>query len=208
MRKLKSKNNPKYTMLKPLLLFLFCSHFIIYSQEGAKKEREYEKALVNYDDYIALVHKVKDIRAKNLISFDDLLEMQKEPNTVVLDTRSADKYAGKHVKGAINLPFTDFATENLRAIIPDTNTRIIIYCNNNFKSDQVFFIGKTYKTGKKIVNRKLGFEQDVSSFFSISLALNVPTYIHLYGYGYRNIYELDELVDIDDSRLQLGGMSK
>ncbi len=36
---------------------------------------------------------------------------------------------------------------------------------------------------------------------SISLALNIPTYVNLYGYGYQNIYELNELVNINDSRV-------
>ena len=40
---------------------------------------------------------------------------------------------------------------------------------------------------------------------SITLALNIPTYLALYGYGYRNIYELNELVNIDDPRVKLEG---
>ena len=39
----------------------------------------------------------------------------------------------------------------------------------------------------------------------ITLALNIPTYINLYGYGYQNIYELSELVSIYDSRIQFEG---
>jgi hypothetical protein len=39
----------------------------------------------------------------------------------------------------------------------------------------------------------------------IMLALNVPTYINLYGYGYRNVYELHELVNIDDPRIEFEG---
>ena len=31
------------------------------------------------------------------------------------------------------------------------------------------------------------------------------TYINLYGYGYRNIYELDELVNVNDSRIECLG---
>lgn len=34
---------------------------------------------------------------------------------------------------------------------------------------------------------------------------NIPTYINLYGYGYRNIYELDELVEMNDPRLEFEG---
>ena len=39
----------------------------------------------------------------------------------------------------------------------------------------------------------------------IMLALNVPTYVTLYGYGYRNVYELDELVKVSDPRVSFEG---
>jgi hypothetical protein len=39
----------------------------------------------------------------------------------------------------------------------------------------------------------------------LMLALNVPTYITLYGYGYRNVYELDELVQVTDPRIRFEG---
>jgi hypothetical protein len=37
------------------------------------------------------------------------------------------------------------------------------------------------------------------------LALNIPTFINLYGYGYRNVYELSELVSVHDPRLEFEG---
>jgi hypothetical protein len=40
---------------------------------------------------------------------------------------------------------------------------------------------------------------------SITLALNIPTYINLYGYGYKNVYELSELVGTYDPRIQFEG---
>ena len=39
----------------------------------------------------------------------------------------------------------------------------------------------------------------------LTLALNIPTYINLYGYGYRNVYELSELVNTYDSPLEFEG---
>ena len=36
-------------------------------------------------------------------------------------------------------------------------------------------------------------------------ALSVPTYINLYGYRYRNVYELHELVDVEDPRVVFEG---
>ena len=37
------------------------------------------------------------------------------------------------------------------------------------------------------------------------MALNIPTYINLYGYGYKNVYELDELVNVGDPRIKFEG---
>jgi hypothetical protein len=32
----------------------------------------------------------------------------------------------------------------------------------------------------------------------VQLALNIQTFINLYGYGYRNVYELADVVDFND----------
>ena len=42
-------------------------------------------------------------------------------------------------------------------------------------------------------------------YIPITLALNIPTYINLYGYGYQNIYELSELISVYDTRIQFEG---
>ena len=39
----------------------------------------------------------------------------------------------------------------------------------------------------------------------LMMALNIPTYVNLYGYGYRNVYELHELVDLNDPRITFEG---
>ena len=179
------------------MIFLF-SQFS-FGQTKLNFELTYPKAKVSFDDYEGLIHQVKSEREKRLISFEQLLEFQKAPNTIILDTRSREKYKAKHIKGAINLPFTEFTQSNLRRIIPKTETRIIIYCNNNFKGDEKFFASKI------AIPRNYGKTALVRKLDEITLALNIPTYINLYGYGYRNIYELHELVHINDPRLQLEG---
>ena len=188
----------KHINLITFITFLCLSCNCQSPPEDNNKNR-YETALVSYSDYEKLVNEVKFLRANNLISFDQLLELKKDTNTLILDTRSKDKYEAKHISGAINLPFTEFTQGNLKRIIPDINTRIIIYCNNNFKGDQILFASKTFDpevAGKKTM---------IASQDTIMLALNIPTYINLYGYGYRNILELNELVNINDPRLILVG---
>jgi hypothetical protein len=37
---------------------------------------------------------------------------------------------------------------------------------------------------------------------ALPLALNIPTFINLVGYGYRNIWELGEAVDMNDPAIE------
>lgn len=180
-----------------LVMFIMVSCQGDNSNEGAK--RGYKKALVSYDDFKMLVDEVESIRSARLISLDTFLEYQKEGETIILDTRSRSKYEGKHIKGAINLPFPEFTQANLKRIIKNTDTRILIYCNNNFEGDSYLFASKIYTPEMDGKMRFLNEKREVS------LALNIPTYINLYGYGYRNIYELNELVKINDPRIQFEG---
>lgn len=59
--------------------------------------------------------------------------MAAEPDTIVLDARSSDKYKGLHIKGAVNLPLPDMNYDDLARVIPSKSTRVLIYCNNNFE---------------------------------------------------------------------------
>lgn len=158
------------------------------------QETTYKKANVDYDAFENLVKEVKAHRAKRLISVDDFVKYSQDKNVVILDTRSDSMYQAKHIKGAIHLNFSDFTQENLKKLIPDPDTKVLIYCNNNFDKMDDFFPTKMVIT--EIV------EKDIPV---ITLALNIPTYINLYGYGYRNVYELHELVSPFDKRIQYEG---
>ena len=60
-------------------------------------------------------------------------------STVILDARSTEKFDLLHVKGATHLSFPDFTAEELARIIPSKDTRILIYCNNNFLNEPEAF---------------------------------------------------------------------
>ncbi len=183
-------------IIKLFILLLLISQYSCTPSIDETK-LEYKKALVSYNDFEGLVKSVKKIRKKSLINLDQFLEYQRNSNTIVLDTRSQNNYNGSHIEGAINLPFTEFTQSNLKKLIPNTLTRVLIYCNNNFEGDEMFFASKVYSPSM-IEKKSLLNEKKI-----IMLALNIPTYLNLYGYGYRNIFELDELVNINDTRLKL-----
>lgn len=163
------------------------------------EQKQYPKALVDYDDFKNLVLEVEKERTNHLVSLSDFLKMSQEKNTIILDSRSDFRYNRKHLKGAIHLDFTDFTQENLYKLIPDPNTRILIYCNNNFDGDPIDF------ASKMAIPKSAPETQILSNRKPIMLALNIPTHINLYGYGYKNVYELDELVHVNDTRIKFEG---
>ena len=164
---------------------------------------EYPKARVSYEDFKELVAQVEPHRSERILSLDQFLQMSKQPNVIVLDTRSAFRYERIHVKGAKHLSFTDFTQANLAGVIPTPETTVLIYCNNNFDGNQIDFASKS-APARPSSNRSLG-SQVASQEKPVQLALNVPTYINLYGYGYQNVYELGELVKVTDPRIQFKG---
>jgi phage shock protein E len=130
---------------------------------------------VNYAGFRNLAGEVEAYRAERLVSHAEFERMARGANTIILDARSADAYAQGHIAGAINLPFTDFTDASLREALRDPNVRILIYCNNNFSNN-----------AQPVVLKR------------VELALNIQTFINLYGYGYRNVYELGDVVDFTD----------
>ena len=141
----------------------------------AQGKAEQQRAQVDFAGFRGLIAEVDAYRAQRLIPLSDFQRMAREANTIILDARSADAYAEGHIAGAINLPFTDFTDASLRAALRDPNVRILIYCNNNFSNN-----------ARPVVLKR------------VELALNIQTFINLYGYGYRNVYELAEVVDFND----------
>ena len=122
------------------------------------------------------------LRETRTLGTDAFLEMAARDDVVLLDTRSKWAYDRKHLAGAVHLNFSDFTAEKLAALIPSKDTPVLIYCNNNLEGDQVAF------------PRKIA-----------PMALNIPTSVNLYGYGYRNVYEMGTLVRVDDPRFVFEG---
>lgn len=172
---------------------------------GWTKRADYPKAKVSFQDFKGLVSEVEAHRASRLINLNAFLKMSKEPGTIILDSRSTFRYDRIHLQGARHLSFTDFTQSNLSKVLPSFETRILIYCNNNFEGNQTDFASKVaLPPQSKPANNAIA-TQMASQSRPVMMALNIPTYINLYGYGYRNVYELDELVNVNDPRIHFEG---
>ncbi len=137
---------------------------------------------IDMDAYVRSVEEVAKHREKRRLTEDDFIKMSGEDGTIVLDARSKDKYDLLHIKGAIHLSFPDITIESMKTTLPDKKVCILIYCNNNFKNSELPFPPKP----------------------SIA-SLNISTYITLYNYGYRNVYELGPQIDPVKSKLRFEG---
>lgn len=167
------------------------------------QEANYPKAKVSFNDFKGLVAEVEVHRADRLVDLDTFLRMSKEPGAVILDTRSTFRFERIHVKGARHLSFSDFTQDNLRSVIPSFETTVLIYCNNNFEGNETDFASKV---AMPLTRPGVSpAEQFAAQAKPLMMALNIPTYVNLYGYGYRNVYELHELVDVNDPRITFEG---
>ncbi len=137
---------------------------------------------IDYSGFVLISQKLDPVREARRVSEEKFIEMAAGPGTVILDARSKDKFDNIHIKGAIHLALTDFTDEALRRTIPDKTTRILIYCNNNFKNEPANFPSKR-----------------------IEVALNIQTFINLHTYGYENVFELAPLLDVKTTKIPFEG---
>jgi rhodanese-related sulfurtransferase len=176
---------------------------LLAATAGFAQTTNYPKAKVSFDDFKGLVAGVETHRASRLVDLNTFMKMSKEPGVIILDSRSTFRFERIHVKGARHLAFTDFTQDNLQKVIPAFETKILIYCNNNFDGNQKDFASKVALPRAKPDNAVA--TQFAAQAKPIMMALNIPTYINLYGYGYRNVYELNELVNVHDPRIAFEG---
>jgi len=142
-----------------------------------------ENPAIDMPGYLRAASAAASHRDHHRVTEQQFARLAHLPDTVVLDARSRDQYDLLHVAGAINLSFPDIAVATLRQRIPDRSARILIYCNNNFVDAPGPFPAKLP-----------------------AASLNLSTYIALYTYGYRNVWELGgPPVDPARSRLVFAG---
>jgi len=134
---------------------------------------------IDMEGYLRVAREAAKHRESRRLTEDEFITMSREAGVIILDARSNEKFGELHIKGAINLSFPDITVASLKDTLPDRNVKILIYCNNNFK------------------NAELPFPTKVPA-----ASLNLSTYISLYTYGYRNIYELGPLLDLKTSKLE------
>jgi hypothetical protein len=160
---------------------------------------------IDFAGFVKLTQRFQPIRESRRVPIATFNEMSRDPNTIILDTRSKRAFDLVHVAGAVHLNFSDFTAEKLREVIPSKQTRILIYCNNNFKqpdSDPQPIETDATPDSDRETDEKDAIVEGTTNKLP-TLALNIPTFINLHVYGYTNVYELADQLELNDGRLTL-----
>jgi len=128
-----------------------------------------------YKGFVKLAQKLEPVREAHRLEWKPFIRKARAQGALLLDARSERAYKQGHIRGAINLPFSDFTDAALREVIGQNPGRpIYIYCNNNFTDNRAPVVTKR-----------------------VDMALNIPTFVNLHGYGYANVWELADLVSTE-----------
>jgi hypothetical protein len=155
---------------------------VAFSSSQSATPNSIPNRLIDYAAFPRIVDTSGVERENRRLTEDAFLAAMSEPGVVLLDARSATMFRLQHIRGAVNLPFTDFTAASLANALPNKGTKILIYCNNNFLHRPVAFASKMAPA-----------------------SLNLSTYISLKAYGYDNIYELGPLLDADKTKISFEG---
>ncbi|GBF48708.1 rhodanese-like protein [Leptospira ryugenii] len=174
----------RYIVLLSLFLVTFGATHGEKKRKTSKiqKKTQIQNPLINYNDFQKIVDTSNVEREKHRLTEDQFLKMMSDPETIILDARSELRYKMLHVKGAVNLPFTEFTEKSLQKVVPNKKTKILIYCNNNFEGSPEAFAAK-----------------------APAASLNLSTYTSLKAYGYESIFELGPLLDIKSTKIPFEG---
>ena len=158
-------------LLAPTLLLLVAVAAPLHAAQPARSDNP----LIDYPGFRRLAGEVQPWRQTRLVDWAEFDRLRRGRNVLLLDARSESAFRRGHIAGAVNLPLPDFNAVSLQRVIGRADRPILIYCNNNFSNNAEPVLTKMRP-----------------------LALNIQTFITLVGYGYRNVRELNDVIDFND----------
>ena len=78
----------------------------------------------------------KETASYRQISMDEAITMmEEESGYIILDVRTPEEFADKHIPGAVNIPNESISTEEIPEL-PDKDQLILVYCRSGNRSKQ------------------------------------------------------------------------
>jgi rhodanese-related sulfurtransferase len=114
-----------------------------------------------------------------LIKTEDLARRINENNLVILDIRSEEEYQVSRIKGARQINYDDFSSEDVDNI--PKNSEVVVYCSVGYRSEKVG--EKLQELGfQNVKNLYGGIFQWKNEGFEVENSLSMPTdSVHTYN---------------------------
>ena len=168
--------------MKIRVLVVLTSSTLAFASLSLFAQNPIPNPLIDYGGFQKIVDTSDKDRESRRLTEEAFITLMDQPRVVILDARSPAMYKLRHIKGAVNLPFTDFTAASLSGVLPDRNVKVLIYCNNNFLGSPVAFASKLP-----------------------TASLNLSTYTSLKSYGYDQIFELGPLLQVGTTKIPFAG---
>ena len=77
----------------------------------------------------------QDVSYRQINMDEAITMMEEESSYIILDVRTPEEFADKHIPGAINIPNETISTEEIPEL-PDKDQLILVYCRSGNRSKQ------------------------------------------------------------------------
>lgn len=118
-------------------------------------------------EYYKKAEALSEFRRSRQVGINEAEKMLGDKNTILLDTRGDDDFKKIHIRGARHLSYADFTSDRLAKLLPDKNSRIIIYC-----------------------------DAAIMTPLTRMMPLSTNAFVDLHMQDYKNLYEIRSISDI------------
>jgi len=123
-------------LFQPALFFIALISFAFAATASRAQETQQAKApklqvlrkMMTVEDYKEALPQTAEE-----LYMDGFLKLKEQGDVVVLDVRSKESFARRHLMGSVNAPLTDLTEKTLPALAPDKNTPVVLACDYSFQ---------------------------------------------------------------------------
>ena len=97
-----------------------------YAEDPAPPSKDMQKLVTPEEFKDSLLDSASEL------DLEGFVKLKAQGPVVVLDVRSKDSFAARHLKGSVNIPLTDLTETTLPGAAPDKSVPVVIACDYSF----------------------------------------------------------------------------
>lgn len=115
------------------------SEEVVYCDKCREAERIWDEAhpipkpskVIGHREFYSEAIKTEASHGIKTAKAIEVAAWMKDDSVTLVDLRSREAFAVSHIDGAVNIPATELTDEELKKVIPEKKTRVVVYCDYN-----------------------------------------------------------------------------